>query len=431
MAKAVAKAVPAPVRLAARLRAGFQAGDPGLILPTLAVIAIALGVLWRFAHLAYPPIFTFDEFHFVENARNYLHGVADWNDHPPLGKLLMMPGIRLFGDNGLGWRFHEAVLGTLHIALCGLVAVGFFADRRAGWLAAAFVAIDGMFVSYSRTALLDIPMNTFMMASLALMLHARGLGWFAAAAVMLGLGVAVKWIAVGIALVVPLLLWRRGRSIFHALWMGVIAVAVYGAIVALALVLTKKPVSLSGMVTTSLDLLKHHAAFDDWKNPADSRWYTWFWLWKPITLFRVDLPGRMVRVMSTVGNPVLWYMTTAAFVVGTVVVVRAALARLRERQPIPPAVHTIALVLATAVALLAQWILTNRESYIWHYMGTYSLGLVLLAGLIAARTAARPRDAGLVLLVLMAVSVFYSPVWINDRLSVEAMTWRLFAPLWR
>jgi dolichyl-phosphate-mannose-protein mannosyltransferase len=418
-----------------QLRARIDARDPTLLIPALACIAIAMGVWWRFVALGYPGSFTFDEYHFVENARNYLHGAADWNDHPPLGKLLMLPGLALFGDNGVGWRIHAAVMGTAHIGLVGAVAAGIFSSRRAGWLAAAFVAIDGLFVSYSRTALLDIPMNFFMMAALALMIHARGLHWFAAAAVALGLGVAVKWIAVCLALVVPLLLVRRGRSIFqallHSLWMGAIAVAVYGGVVAWALVATHQPVSVSGIVSSSRELLSHHAAFTDWKNPADSRWYTWLVLWKPIMLFRINLPGHMSRLTSTVGNPLLWYVTTAALVAATVSVVQAAWQRWQARTPLSPLARRQALVLITAFALLVQWTITNRESYIWHYMGTYSLGLVLLAGMIDLRFADRPQLIGAGLLAAMAVSVFYSPVWTNGLLSWVEVSLRLFLPRWQ
>ena len=50
---------------------------------------VAFGVLLRAQHLRFPNRLTFDEAHFVDNARNYLTGAADWNDHPPLGKLLL------------------------------------------------------------------------------------------------------------------------------------------------------------------------------------------------------------------------------------------------------------------------------------------------------------------------------------------------------
>jgi dolichyl-phosphate-mannose-protein mannosyltransferase len=424
--------------------------SPEAMIPILSAIAVAMGVLWRWADLGHPNHFTFDEYHFVENARNYLNGQRDWNDHPPLGKLLMLPGILLFGDNGWGWRAHAAVLGCLHIVLVGFVAAGLFCSRRAGWLAAAFVAIDGLFVSYSRTALLDIPMNTFMMASLALMLHARNLWWFAAAAVALGLGVAVKWIAVCLALVVPLLLRRRGRSIFHALWMGAIAVVIYGGVVAWALAMTRQPITLSGMVKTSLDLLAHHAGFTEWRNPADSRWYTWPFLWKPLLLFRQALSGDRYAVTSTVGNPVLWYLTTAAFIVTSVELVRAWTARLTRRTPtatstsvsapagfaarwarLMPPLSQRALTLLTAVALLLQWIITKRESYIWHYMGTYGLGLVLLAGMATRWSEREPRLAGTAFLILLAVSAFYAPVWMNVPLSATGLQLRLLFPLWR
>ena len=36
--------------------------------------------------------------HFVENARNILATRSDWNDHPPLGKLLLAIGIVALGE---------------------------------------------------------------------------------------------------------------------------------------------------------------------------------------------------------------------------------------------------------------------------------------------------------------------------------------------
>src|ERR1039457_852257 len=56
---------------------------------TLCVGLLCLGVIWRFVDLDYPRTFSFDEHHFVSNARNYIAHRADWNDHPPLGKLVL------------------------------------------------------------------------------------------------------------------------------------------------------------------------------------------------------------------------------------------------------------------------------------------------------------------------------------------------------
>jgi hypothetical protein len=51
--------------------------------------------------------------------------------------------------------------------------------------------------------------------------------------------------------------------------------------------------------------------------------------------------------------------------------------------------------------------------------------------MVAAKTARRPQVAGGLLLVLMAVAVFYAPVWTNVALSDTAMSLRLFLPRWR
>ena len=177
----------------------------------LCVGLLCLGVLWRFVDLDYPRTFSFDEHHFVSNARNYIVHQADWNDHPPLGKLVLVPAMLLFGDRGLGWRLSSALLGLAIVALAGLCAAKIFDDRRVGLMTATFLAIDGFFISYARTALIDNPLTAFIYAALALMLWARSLRWFAGAALCVGLAVARKWTGVCVLLLEPILLRRAGK----------------------------------------------------------------------------------------------------------------------------------------------------------------------------------------------------------------------------
>lgn len=425
-----------------RLRKFVDAGlAPDARDDSLATVAcwlvIVAGIFWRFVDLGYPPYFTFDEHHFVENARNYLHGVADWNDHPPLGKLLIVPGILAFGDNGLGWRVHAAVLGVAHIWLVWRLAAALFGgERRTALLAAAFVAADGLFVSYSRTALLDIPMNVFMLGALVLMVEGRTLVAFAAAAASLGLAVSVKWIAVLMFLAVPLLLRRRRLSVFHSLWLGPLVLVVYGAVNWVALAITHQPVTLASLVMRNAELLKHHAGFTTWENPADSRWYTWPFLVRSIILHRAELPHGYVRVTSTVGNPLLWFATTVMWLVVMYETARGAWARLKGVKAEGAAAlgegeKTRAFLLLLAMVLILQWMLTDRESYIWHYMGSYTLGLVLLADRVTVLWRRDGLKAALVLLVVGAVSAFYSPVWTNGCLHRGAYMARVLVSGWR
>ena len=278
-------------------------------------------------------------------------------------------------------------------------------------------------------------MNVFMLGALVFILEARGAASLVAAAVCLGCALSVKWLAIGVAPLVPILIWRRTRNardvVVTTAWMAAIAAAVYVAIWGVSCAVTHQPFSLAGVLRKNLELLKGHAAFTDWKNPADSRWYTWPFLWKPIVLHGADIPDGYRRVTSTVGNPITWFATTAAFAAATADVGGAAWAWLATRAPWTAATRTRALLLFAAASLLLQWMLTNRESYIWHYMGTYAMGIVLLAGYLMKLWDRDPLLAGLALLAVGAVSVFYAPVWTNGCLASDALRSRLFMPLWR
>jgi dolichyl-phosphate-mannose-protein mannosyltransferase len=397
----------------------------------LCVGLLCLGVIWRFVDLDYPPTFSFDEHHFVSNARNYIAHRADWNDHPPLGKLVLVPAMLWLGDRGLGWRLSSAMFGLAIIALAGLCAARIFDDRRVGLMAAAFIAIDGFFLSYARTALIDNPLTAFIYAALALMLWARSLRWFAAGAVCVGLAVASKWTGVCVLLLAPILLRRRGKSFWHTTWMFGVAALVYLAIGAAALHLTRQPISMAAMLRSNWALLQHHAGFTVWDNGASSKWYTWPFLTHPIVMHREQVRPGVVRATSTIGNILLWFGTTGAILLALAGLTRSLVRRLRARLAIPAVHRRDALALAGMAALMLPFILTHRQSYIFHYLGAYGLGLGLLASRLV-RVEKRASFAVLGFLVCAAgVSMLYLPLWTGAAQSTHAFLLRLPFPSWR
>jgi len=392
---------------------------------------LALGIIWRLVDLDYPRDFSFDEHHFVRNARNYIEHQADWNDHPPLGKLLLVPGMLAFGDHGLGWRISSALIGIGLVVLAGLCAARIFGDRRAGLFAAALVAIDGFFITYARTALLDTPLTMFMYAALALMLWGRSLAWFAGAAVCVGLAVATKWTGVCVILLAPWLLWRARRSPLHAAWMFAIASLVYMAVSVIALLITRQPISLGGMMGTNLQLLHHHAGFTVWDNAASSKWYTWPFLWHPFILHYAEVAPGLVRAASTVGNPLVWYATTAAMLAALAALPRALAVWRREHAPLRSLDRPAPFVMAAMAALTLPFILTHRQSYIFHYLGAYGLGIGLLGGTLARLERRAPAAVLGFLVAAAAVSIWYAPLWTYALLSRAGFLMRLPFPGWR
>lgn len=152
----------------------------------LAVAAVA--ALLRFHRLDHPHKLIFDETYYVKDAYSLLHfGVEmeweeDINDafiageaeplnepayvvHPPLGKWLIGLGMLLFGsDNGFGWRFSSAMVGTLSVLILSLIAWKIFHSSFLGATAGLLMAVDGHHLVMSRTGLLDIFLSFFVLA---------------------------------------------------------------------------------------------------------------------------------------------------------------------------------------------------------------------------------------------------------------------------
>jgi dolichyl-phosphate-mannose--protein O-mannosyl transferase len=160
----------------------------------IALIALAL----RLINLGTPKGFVFDEVYYVDGARDYLaHGVEVTDDapefvvHPPVGKWLIALGIRLFGDNEFGWRFVGAVLGTAMIVLIALIAQRLFRNSFLTIAASFLMAVDGLALVHSRTALLDIFLSFFVLLATYFFL----MRWHWWAGIALGLAISTKWSA--------------------------------------------------------------------------------------------------------------------------------------------------------------------------------------------------------------------------------------------
>jgi dolichyl-phosphate-mannose--protein O-mannosyl transferase len=163
----------------------------------IGVGAIALfALVLRLFNLGTPKGFIFDEVYYVDGARDYLkYGVevtgtdSEFVVHPPIGKWLIALGIKIFGDNEFGWRFMGALLGSLMVILIALIAQRLFRSAFLTICASALIAMDGLALVHSRTALLDIYLSFFVL--LATYFFVMRWHWWTGLA--LGLAVATKW----------------------------------------------------------------------------------------------------------------------------------------------------------------------------------------------------------------------------------------------
>ena len=405
-------------------RRSWQALSPAERATTAALsIMIVAGVALRIQNIAFPPRFTFDEQHFVPNARRYLVGEADDNDHPPLGKLLIAVGLLLFGDNPTGWRAASLIFGLQSLVVAAALARALFANRRAGWFAAAFFAGDGFFLAYSRTALLDGGLACLVLWSFLAAVTARTWKGVLACALLVGLAASIKWsggMAVVPAVVAILVLRRAPRwslllfaaaPLIHlALWLGTFP-------------LSGRPADPRALLTLMRALLHRHIEIGRLQNPLASPWYTWPVLYHPIVVKLAD-HGSARRYASSVGNPLL-FLSGTLVVVATLLAGVVASARARV---------TRAAVLLTVgwAALLVPWTI-GRGSYtfMYHYLPSYGFALTLVAGLTAQLERRFPRGVLLYVGLALAIGVFFAPVWGEVPIAESVANHRLMFVPWQ
>ena len=162
--------------------------------PVIAVLAVtAIAGAIRFTHLSRPPELFFDENYYAK-AGCILIGGSDrvckvvssdehyWRDHkwdvgswvhPPLGKWTIGMGEKLFGVTPFGWRFSSAVAGTLIVTFVAVIAQLLFGSAIWTFIAGLLLAVENLNVVLSRSALLDIHLEFWVVTGFLLLLLDR------------------------------------------------------------------------------------------------------------------------------------------------------------------------------------------------------------------------------------------------------------------
>jgi dolichyl-phosphate-mannose--protein O-mannosyl transferase len=401
-------------------------------------IMIVGGAIIRIQDPAWPTWFTFDEEPFVKNAHSYALAIADNNDHPPFGKMLIAVGMLIFGYNSLGWRFIPLLFGLQSVCLAYWLARVVFGNKRAGWMAAAFMAADGFFISYSRSGLLDGMMISFMLWGMVAALGARTWRGVLAAGVLIGLSTSVKWSGAMTAIpaAVGILVMRR-VSIFSVLWLGVIPI-VHTLIWMGALKITGKPADPVSTWKVIIGLYKHHLDLGHYKNDLSSPWYGWPILMHPVVI-KASTSGLKSRYSSSVGNLISWatsdLLLVAIPITTLVVAVRTRFRRYWVALLDAPTMRGVLLMLVGWFSFMAPWLATRstRGNYTFshYYLPCYSFLLVMLGGLAANLERKYPKVITTYVGLVLAMAIFWAPVWGEFAVTSTAANMRLWFPTWR
>lgn len=462
---------------------------------TLTVTAVAAFVrLWS---VGFPRQKIFDEVYYPPNAAQLIRQGYESNPghlfvvHPPLGKWCIAAGIELFGNNSLGWRFPGAVAGSLAVLLLVRITRRMTGSTLLGGVAGLLLALDGLSVVMSRTALLDIYLQPFILGGFGALVIDRdrvrarlaeavldgplqGFGprlgprpWRLLGGVLLGASCSVKWSGVYFLAAFAILsaFWdrsaRKSAGIRRPTWAAmvrdtpaaIIDLAI-APVVAYLITWTGWFVGANGydrhwadhhpshwsFVPGALRSLWHYHAemlsfHDSLSSYHPYRSQPWSWLidGRPVNFYYPKNVGgcgadSCVRQIVALGAPALWWV----FLPAVIWMIWLVVSR-RDWRAIA--------VLMAFVAGWATWLINTSRTMFFFYMTPLVpflvIGVTLVLGQILGRSedTDRRRTLGLLVVCLYLAVVVINFAWLwpiltGQRISYSAWQARMWFSSW-
>ena len=375
---------------------------------------------------AYPSYYNstyFDEIYHARTAYEHLHGLStyEWT-HPPLGKVLMMVGIQLFGMTPFGWRFMGALTGVLMLPLMYLLAKQLTKSTKLSFIAMFLLSVDSMHFTQTRIATIDSYAVFWIMLMYFFMFRYFQMRWkssrdFLKSLIVLGLcgitmGVAwaTKWIGLyasaGLAVLFFWSMIRRLREymtakreenpewaytkaypkyiaftiLFCLIFFVALPVMIYyfsyywhlrgEGLTCFADMFSKR--YIRKVIDLQQRIFNYHAGLSGDTHYFRSPWYQWPIIYWPMWYYSgtSDLPvSGMISSISCMGNPAVWWFGLVALLY---VLFRAAWKKRASSSD--------AMVLIGFASQFLPWVLVPRSTFIYHYFA--SVPFIILASIL-------------------------------------------------
>ena len=355
----------------------------------------------------------FDEIYHARTAYEHLHQLTAYETtHPPLGKLLIALGLKLFGFSPFGWRVVGTTIGVLMLPVIYLMGKLLF--RKATFAATAMIlfAVDFMHFTQTRIATIDVYAVFFIMLMFMFMAAYARMNFYkqrlsytfiplGLAGLCFGFGIAAKWISfyggAGLACMLAIVLIQRfleyrkakkqlaaevvsinkhdlssdQQSLQHIVqsfipntlktiaicipFYLIIPALIYWGSYWIALTLSPEGYSWRRFLDTQVYMFSYHSDLVD-THPFASPWYEWPVKFKPIWYF-VDNSLAAEGLTSTIaafGNPLIWWT-------GLIAIFATIAISIKRRE------HTVMMIYIGYLSQYVPWMLVTRITFIYHY----------------------------------------------------------------
>ena len=379
----------------------------------------------------------FDEIYHARTALEHIENIKPYEiSHPPLGKLIIGLGIRMFGMVPFGWRFMGTLFGVLMLPAMYLFLKKMFGGTLVPGACTAVMAADFMHFVQTRIATIDtygvfftILMYLFMWLYWQSDRSARK-NWLpplAMSGICFGLGAASKWTGIyaGAGLAVLWLLdrvfraaalWSIGEKKHwlretgeNILWCLLFFVLIPGCIYYLSYWRYGTAAGLGGLkmlfsreyfhivIDNQKFMFSYHAGVNS-THPYSSKWWQWILDLRPILYYLKSFPDGTRSSFGAWVNPMLCWGGLAAMLC---MIYRAFVRRDK----------TALFILVGYLAQLLPWLLIPRILFEYHYFPCTVFLLLALGHVFRTVELFHPRPKRVILsftaVAVLLFAVFY------------------------
>jgi len=341
----------------------------------------------------------FDEIYFARSAYEYIHGIPtnEWV-HPPIGKLIMMIPILLFGMNTFAYRLMGNIAGILMIPVIYSFAKNIFKNRKWAILAGLLMMFDCFHFAQTRMGTVDSFLVLFIMLSALFMyryivmdkddkLKNKMLNLLLSG-LFIGCAIATKWtglyagLALAIAFFTNLIYRNTGKRkkdcdkkeiiitiLFCILFFVVIPLTIYVlSYLLFPVIYPGKVEGISGLIEQTKNMFSYHSQLTA-THDFSSQWYTWPVMYKPVWYYVGYFGGNIKGTIVGIGNPAIWWFGVLA---SLFVLLMSILKRKKE-------------YLFILVFILCTWLpylFIGRVMFMYHYFPTLPFIMLAIVALV-------------------------------------------------
>lgn len=362
----------------------------------------------------------FDEIYFARSAYEYINGIdtMEWV-HPPLGKLIMMIPILLFGMSTFSYRIMGVIAGAIMIPVIYTLAKRMFKNRKWALLAGILMTFDCFHFAQSRMGTVDTFLVLFIMLSALFMYQYIELDSKARlkdkfknlffSGLFIGCAIATKWTGLyaGLALAIIFftnLIYRnvikkeKDKNVMEVIFFCILSFVVVPIIIYVLGYLLFPNVynytdnSIKGIIYQIADMYKYHSTLTE-GHDFSSNWYTWPLMIKPVWYYVGYFGGNIKATIVGIGNPAIWWFGALAAIFTLII---SIIKRKKEN-------------LFTLIFILCTWLpylFIDRAMFMYHFYPTLPFIMLAIVSLVKAITNKIKNNSFYIFYVAVVILMF-------------------------